>query len=755
MENNVNNIDISKNEYNTLEEETNETNIKSDIKKRKSFKNEINEKNKIFNNIKKINRESSLIRSTLNEKVENNSRLSELSMSKRTLIDEDEESKNMFLNSFTKQKDEINNQYLTPKYWKYKNKSNHAELEKKFEKIKNNINKDEIRKLYNDLKIVKLEGEDDSNDLKIKKLDALNEIKEKDEEKLKENIFKIRKIYKDNNNFYRCVIFSLFENMILTNNILFFKELLIEIDSITSSENNKDKDLFQDENLKNELQLYNKVESIKKLIYILIKTMQKSINSSYELLIKLYLLKQAEFDLKIILLIRYLLCFYINENKYKTYSKEEKIDLIELIPQKYKEMHIFLQKKFELFFLNDLLKLKSYDSKIIHYLLPYFFDINLNIIYYYPDSKNAIYQKQYGKQFNNNDDDDLIINLFYYKSTFNIYYTYQYYDFHKKILSLYETNKDNNIVIKDDIININKIEQESINNEINEITFAPKFICKNCNKEYNNEKNKENILKLCPECLSEEFKDDIYKLFLLYLQYVNHNDKNYKLQIDNYFYLMLHKTEIKPGLTLFQVMNESDYLIYKEVNKIKKDICLICRNNNIRKNYYYKLPCGCRFCCKSCFNKYLEIMIKKHYEKMCNNSYKKMIFLYDFCICGKKYYYDDIIILYNFLKEKQRINECHMIIKIVKNRWYWKCAKCDQNFDPFCLNKRLYLTDDKINKDFYGKHLKHLICSNCFDMLRMRYETKIDCNYCQSKHTIIAFDKLSFKNKDMDSCANF
>ena len=140
---------------------------------------------------------------------------------------------------------------------------------------------------------------------------------------------------------------------------------------------------------------------------------------------------------------------------------------------------------------------------------------------------------------------------------------------------------------------------------------------------------------------------------------------------------------------------------------------------------------------------------------MCNNSYKKMIFLYDFCICGKKYYYDDIIILYNFLKEKQRINECHMIIKIVKNRWYWKCAKCDQNFDPFCLNKRLYLTDDKINKDFYGKHLKHLICSNCFDMLRMRYETKIDCNYCQSKHTIIAFDKLSFKNKDMDSCANF
>ena len=749
MENNINNIDISKNEYNSLKEENN---IETEIKNRTSYKNEISEENNIINNIKNINRDSLLIRSTLNEKNENLSRISELSISKRTLIEEDiEESKDIFLNLNTQKKEEINNQYLIPKNWKYKNKENHIELEEKFEKIKNNMNKDEIRKLYNDLKIIKLEGENDSDDLKIKKLDDLYDIKEKDEEKLKENIFKIRKIYKDNNNYYRCVIFSLFENMTLKNNILFFKELLIEIDSITSSENNIDKDLFQDEDVKNELQLNNKVDLIKKLLYILIKSMQKSISASYEILLKLYLLKNAEFDLNIILLIRYLLCFYINENKYKTYSKEEKIDIIELIPQKYKEMHIFLQKKFELFFLNELLKLKSYDSKIIHYLLPYFFDINLNIVYYYPDSKNSIYQKQYGIKFNN--DDDSVINLFYYKSTFNIYYTYKFYEFHTKILSLYEKNKNNNIIINDDIINKN--EQESNNNEINEISFAPKFICKKCNKEYNNEKNKENILKLCPVCLSEEFKNEIYKLFLLYLQYVNHNNKDYKLQINNYFYSMLHKSEIKPGLTLFKVMNESGYLIYKEVNKIKKDICLICRNNNIRKNYYYKLPCGCRFCCKSCFNKYLEIMIKKHYEKMCNNTYEKMIFLFDFCICGKKYYYDDILVLYNFLKEKQRFNECQMIIKIVKNRWYWKCVKCDNNFDPFCLNKRLYLTDDKINKDFYGKHLKHLICSNCFDNPKFKYEAKVECDYCQSKHSIIAYDKLSYKNKDMDSCANF
>ena len=747
MENN-NNIDIPQDTYNSL---TEENNLKSDIKHDFTFKKVINEENKIINNINNVNRDSLLIRNT--EKTENISRISDISYSRRTLIDEDEkEPKDSFLNFDTEEIDEGNKQYLMPKCWKYKNQNNSEELEEKFEKIKNNMSKDEIKKLYNDLKLIKIVVENEDEDIKIQKIEDLIDIKEKDEEKLKENIFKIRKIYKDNNNFYRSVIFSIFENMILTNNILFFKELLIEIDSIVSPENNKEKDLFQDEDLKNELKLYTKVDLIKKILYILIKSMQKSISSSYELFIKLYLTKEEEFDSAIIFLIRYLLCFYINENKYKIYSKDEKIDIFDLIPQKYKEMHIFLQKKFELFYINELLKMKSYDSKIIYYLLPYYFDINLNSIYYYPNSKNAIYQRQYGLK---EDNDDFVINLFYYKSSFNIYYTYKYYELHSKILSLYEKSQDNNIIPKDEDEIISKEQDQESNKEIHKITFVHKFKCKNCNKEYDNEENKENILKLCPECLRNEFKNEIYKLFMIYLQSVNHNNKNYKLQINNYFYSRLHNIEIKPGLTLFKVMNESGYLIYKEVNRIKKDICIICTNNDLRKNYYYKLPCRCILCSKQCFNKYLEIMIKKHYDKMCDNSFKKMIFLFDFCICGKKYYYDDIIILYNFLKGRNRFDDCQMIIKIVKNRWYWKCSKCDQNFDPFCLNKRLYLSDGKINMDFYGKNLKHLICSTCFDNIQTNHKTRVECDYCQSQHKIIAYAELSYQNKDIDSCANF
>jgi hypothetical protein len=128
---------------------------------------------------------------------------------------------------------------------------------------------------------------------------------------------------------------------------------------------------------------------------------------------------------------------------------------------------------------------------------------------------------------------------------------------------------------------------------------------------------------------------------------VNHNNRDYKHQRDNYFYLILQDTEVKKGISLFKAMTEAGCLIYKVINEIKKDICLICIHNNTSKKFYYQLPCGCRLCSKQCFNKYLDIMLKKFYDKMCNNSYKRMIFLYEFCICGKKYFYDDLTVLYD------------------------------------------------------------------------------------------------------------
>ncbi len=379
-EKNINN-DIPGNRYNKFTEEK-----KMYLKNKKhsaNVKSKITEKNYNINNDNDFGKNSLSIRNSLNEKTANISKIFDEHSNKGDLLDE-EESKDILLSlDFRKstendlfkdlkekeeKEEEKDDQYLKPKRWKYKNKKNYMELDNKFLEIKNGFNKGEIRSLDYELNEKIVLKKIDKSKSKIKWLEDLKDIEEKNKDELKENIFKYRKIFKDNNSFYRCVIFSFFENMVLTNNIMFFKELLIEIDFLFSPENNKINELFQDDDIKNELESNIQIKLIKHLIYLLIKSMSENIKSSYILLLKIFL-SQDEFDSSIILLLRYFLCFYINENKYKIYSKEEEIEIMDLLPQKYKELHISLQKKFELFYINDLLRLKSYDSKILYYLI--------------------------------------------------------------------------------------------------------------------------------------------------------------------------------------------------------------------------------------------------------------------------------------------------------------------------------------------------------------------------------------------------
>ena len=145
-------------------------------------------------------------------------------------------------------------------------------------------------------------------------------------------------------------------------------------------------------------------------------------------------------------------------------------------------------------------------------------------------------------------------------------------------------------------------------------------------------------------------------------------------------------------------------------------------------------------------------MIYKDIDKINQNDYKKQIFIFDYCICGRKYYYDDLLILYNYFKNKKKLKICEMIIKIVRNRWKWKCVKCDKNFDPFCLNYRLILYDPKINEDFYDKELKHLICSDCYYHISSNHKKNVNCIFCKSEHIINESKNLTFENKTGDLC---
>ena len=106
-------------------------------------------------------------------------------------------------------------------------------------------------------------------------------------------------------------------------------------------------------------------------------------------------------------------------------------------------------------------------------------------------------------------------------------------------------------------------------------------------------------------------------------------------------------------------------------------------------------------------------------------------------------------------KNKNKINNCEILIKIVQNRWKWRCIKCDKCFDPFCMNYRLSLIDPKINKDFYNKELRHLICSECFNNINDNKIKNVKCIFCKSEHYIIDSKRLNYENKSEDLCCFF
>ena len=727
-------------------ENLNDINIQSDIENKKNIEKNYNKKNSLNNNKKHYFKNSINLDDLIDENEQSKDILLSFENSKNIFKEED------LISEKSKQNENI--QYLKAKEWKYINKINYDDIEKKFGLIKNKLNKEEIKKLNNELKEKTIDSIYDINKVSNFKINEIqnfnnlieNYIKDKnfnnEKHELEKYIFKYRHIYKDNNNFYRCVIFAFLENIILTNNFMFLKELMIEIDEKISLNN----DIIKNNDyLKNELELYIKINLINELLYILIKYMNKNINKSYETFIKIYLLYE-DFDYGMIFIIRYLLYEYINENKYKTYSEENKIEISELLPSKYNKMYITTEKKFDLFYINELFRMKSYDCKMIYFLIPYFLDINLKIITYYKAAENSIYIKYY-----RNENDKFILELLAHKGDYDVCYEKKYYEFYSYILSIFESNqffsneKDLNINNnKEDNLKINDINIE-IKEDLNK-----KYICENCSKVY---KEKENILQLCPECLDEEFRNDILNLYSYYLQYVDHKYKNYSMQMDKYFGAIIERVKIK-NVTISEAMADTGYLVYEVLNKVKKDICIICLNNTT-KNYYFQLPCQCRLCSKKCFKKYFDIIIYKDFEKINKNDFKRQTFVFDSCICGEKYYYDDLLILYNYFKNKNKEKTCEMIIEIIKNRWKWKCIKCDKKFDPFCMNYRVYLSDPKINLDFYDKKLKHLICSECYDVISLNQIKNVNCKFCKSEHYIRDVKRLNYENKEGDMCSIF
>lgn len=194
-------------------------------------------------------------------------------------------------------------------------------------------------------------------------------IKNSEEEikNLSKNLNYWRLILGDGNCFYRAFLFALLELWILSYNITSFVKFFVDFYFIL--ENEKNNPLLQNKK-------FNLLE-ICGVFYLILQNLRiKNSLTAYEIFLKAFE-KYKNFDLGLIIYMRLVLYTYILKNKNAYYNAESHIEIGHLLPNEYiDESDNFL---FGDFFEQFLLKMNSEAEKIIIYLSPIIFGVNLDL----------------------------------------------------------------------------------------------------------------------------------------------------------------------------------------------------------------------------------------------------------------------------------------------------------------------------------------------------------------------------------------
>lgn len=201
-----------------------------------------------------------------------------------------------------------------------------------------------------------------------KKMDI---IKKKIEEK--ENIlYAWRDILPGPDSFFRAIMFSFLEETILGRNIYTYKNFLFEFNkNIENSYFKKILAYYQIDCLRAKISLI--------LIYyaLSIQDIETSIDKAHSLLIKIYNY-DMNFDLLLILNLKFLIYKYLKNNEKKLYTREYSVPLGSLLPSRYQ-----IQKgnyNFREFYENNLLQLNKEPDKITISVIPFILRRDLFII---------------------------------------------------------------------------------------------------------------------------------------------------------------------------------------------------------------------------------------------------------------------------------------------------------------------------------------------------------------------------------------
>ena len=410
-----------------------------------------------------------------------------------------------------------------------------------------------------------------------------NEILEK--KKILEKILFYRKIRGDGNCFYRCIIFQLFEFIILNNKIDLLRGIINEI--YQCFENKISSNILNDKR--------NKINSkliLRILIIIYLNLRDNNIEKAYKIFC-FSINSCKSFDLGIIWYYRFTLYNYILRNQNKSFSPEFDVFIGNLLPEQFEKNEQFL---YDNFFDDYLLKLYTDAEKIVIYLTPYIFGVKLNIFMF---DGNSIQQFNYeGKS---NLDVNLEINIINKKAHYELLYSKQYYEEYKNYFDFYKNdekyesifereekkeNIDNNINNEEEINSFRLLDsvkfdiiQKNDNEEKSEKKSEPENIINNKNKTQQNERFKF-------EKIDEKEKKRINQSTIPGVNY-NINDINFGLsepkkkeEKSTVLYNNQYQFENKKKKVCSNCLNNSDFLEYEEN---KTELCENCLLQKIRE----------------------------------------------------------------------------------------------------------------------------------------------------------------------------
>ena len=498
------------------------------------------------------------------------------------------------INEFTEEIIKLENHYLEPIEFKEINEDtfkgiilpeidNLKKLKEDFEKMKNKEGK-----IFNINNIDNLFAKEQN----IKK-NLINN----------ENIFSYRKILNDNNSFYRSVVFSFFEEIILKRKKNALRFLIYEL-----NKNTKDDGYFKKVMNYYKLDAY-KVKLYLILIYsILFSEDKTSVEKAYLNFLKSYN-SENNFEQVLIFNLKYRIFKYLQKNENKFYSQENQRKIGDLLPSQYKSNGKF---NFIQFYQKSLLPLNEPITDITKLVMPFILGKNL-LIYVIKGSEINNKIIKVGKIENNSD----FIQVLFYNESYFIIYSKKYFEKYGNIFINFSVNIQ---MIRNNENKLDNNENDNSQRPLNEIS---NFIKKDSNEEpknkinINNGINNKNInsnINILPKNLLKDNNNMNNN--------INHNHNNkFKthFQLNNNKYNLQNENSAIPKVQQVnsnQVTNNNDNL---------KELCNKCKN--LGKNELYCDNCVFEILIKNTKHSYV-LFIKNNIHNLKNEKYNKNIIIY-------------------------------------------------------------------------------------------------------------------------------